>query len=172
MIFIVLFLVLPLIEIALFVEIGGVIGVGWTLTLCVLTAIGGGLIFRAQGLYKLREVQTAMDRGRLPIEELFDGACILVAGALLMTPGFATDAIGFSLFVPQVRRFLAHQIAKRKNISVQGYGGGYGTGFEDGPESFSTRFEREFYQHPHRRDRMESIDVDVERVDDDNPETK
>ena len=167
MIFIVLFFVLPLIEIALFVEIGGWMGVTNTLLLCVVTAILGGFLFRRQGLEKLVQFQAGVDEGRLPVQELFDGVCILVAGALLMTPGFATDAFGFSLFIPAVRRFVARQLAKRKNLSFHAYGGEDMRGAR-----FSYNSRRDYGQAYPRSGRgsgpdPDTIDVTPEHVDDD-----
>ena len=97
------FIAVPLIEIAVFIEIGGRIGLVSTLAVVVATALAGTYMLRLQGLSTLHRAQTAMNRGELPLREVFDGLCLLVAGALLLTPGFVTDAIGGSLFIPAVR---------------------------------------------------------------------
>lgn len=154
--FIILFFVLPLIEIALFYEIGGAIGLLNTLGLCLLTAIIGGYLFRQQGLEKLWAFQNALDQGRLPVKEMFDGVCILVAGALLMTPGFATDALGFSLFFPPFRSFIAHQLAKSKNVSAGIYSASSGN-FRARQENFSDPSD------PYG----DAIDVEAEHIDGD-----
>lgn len=98
------FIGVPLIEVALFVVIGEQIGLWATLATIVLTAIIGTALLRAQGLATLHRVQEELNRGGVPVEAVFDGACLLVAGALLLTPGFLTDFIGFVLFVPNLRR--------------------------------------------------------------------
>lgn len=111
-----LFLAVPLIEIALFIQIGGVIGLGWTLLTVVVTAIAGTALVRTQGLRSLAEIRGSMDRLRDPTEPLAHGAMILFSGALLLTPGFFTDAIGFSLLIPQVRMAVFRYAASRMTI--------------------------------------------------------
>lgn len=97
------FLLVPLIEIALFIQVGGAIGLGWTLLIVITTAILGTVLVRAQGLQALNNVRTSFNQMRDPSEALAHGAMILFSGALLLTPGFFTDAVGFALLVPGVR---------------------------------------------------------------------
>ncbi len=108
------FIGVPLIEIGLFIEIGGFIGLWPTLALVVLTAALGSWQLRTQGLATLARGRQQLDRGQLPTRELFDGFCLVIAGALLLTPGFMTDAVGLALFVPgfrdRLRRFLASRM--------------------------------------------------------------
>lgn len=106
------FIGVPLLEIGIFIQIGGLIGLWPTLAIVVLTAVIGTWMLRAQGLATLGRARTQMDRGVLPARELFDGACLLVAGALLLTPGFATDTVGFALFLPPVRDKLRGLLAR------------------------------------------------------------
>ncbi len=113
------FIGVPLVEIAVFIQIGGWIGLGWTLTLVVLTAVLGTWQLRAQGLATLVRARNQIDRGALPARELFDGACLLVAGALLLTPGFVTDATGFLLFLPPVRDRLRELLARYVRTSME-----------------------------------------------------
>ena len=108
-----LFLAVPLIEIALFVQIGGVIGLGWTLLTVVATAIIGTSLVRSQGLRTLAELRGAVDGLRDPTGPLLHGAMILFSGALLLTPGFFTDAIGFLLLVPAVREAVYRRLRDR-----------------------------------------------------------
>ena len=125
------FIGVPLVEIAVFIQVGGWIGLGWTLVLVVLTAILGTWQLRAQGLATLLRARDQVDRGALPARELFDGACLLVAGALLLTPGFATDAVGFLLFLPPVRDSLRELLARYVQTSMETRhftGGGAGPG--------------------------------------------
>lgn len=113
------FIGVPLVEIAVFIQVGGWIGLGWTLALVVLTAMLGTWQLRAQGLATLLRAREQVDRGALPARELFDGACLLVAGALLLTPGFVTDAAGFLLFLPPVRDFLRDLLARHVRTSME-----------------------------------------------------
>ena len=98
-----LLLAIPLAEIAAFVVIGGQIGVWWTLLMVLVTAIGGSILLRIQGFGLLNRIRTEIDAGRVPSRELVHGVMILIAGILLLTPGFITDAMGFALFIPQLR---------------------------------------------------------------------
>lgn len=100
------FIAVPLIEIGVFIQLGGLLGLWPTLTLVILTAFLGTWQLRAQGLATLNRARGHMDRGVLPTRELFDGLCLLVAGALLLTPGFVTDGVGFLLFLGPVRDLL------------------------------------------------------------------
>jgi UPF0716 protein FxsA len=113
------FIGVPLLEIAVFIEVGGAIGLWPTLGLVVLTAIVGTWQLRLQGLATLNRARAQVDRGALPARELFDGACLLIAGALLLTPGFVTDAAGFLLFMPPVREALRGLLARHLKGSVE-----------------------------------------------------
>ncbi len=97
------FILVPIIEIAIFIEVGGEIGLWNTLAVVVVTAIVGTWMLRAQGMKTLRRAQDSLARQVFPVSEVFDGLCLLVGGALLLTPGFLTDALGFLLFLPPVR---------------------------------------------------------------------
>ena len=99
-------LTVPLIEIALFVTVGGAIGLGPTLLIVALTAILGAAMLRRQGAGALGALQAAMDRGEDPSGPLADGALLLLGAVLLLTPGFFTDAVGFFLLAPAGRRAL------------------------------------------------------------------
>ncbi|MGF1609390.1 MAG: FxsA family protein [Kiloniellales bacterium] len=109
------FIAVPLLEIAVFIQVGGLIGLWPTLALVLLTAVAGTWLLRLQGLATLSRARSQLDQGVLPARELFDGLCLLFAGALLLTPGFVTDALGLLLFVPALRdllrTILAHRLA-------------------------------------------------------------
>ena len=109
----ILFLVVPVLEIYLLIQVGQVIGAGWTVFLVVLTAVIGVALLKAQGISTLNRLQTQMQRGQLPAVEMFEGVCLVVAGALLLTPGFFTDAIGFLLLFPSTRIMLVKAVAAR-----------------------------------------------------------
>ncbi len=98
-----LFIAVPIIEIALFIELGGWLGLWPTLGLVVLTAIIGTTLMRQQGMSVLADAQQKMAQGEPPVASLFHGLCLLLAGVLLVTPGFFTDVVGFLLLVPPVR---------------------------------------------------------------------
>ena len=109
----------PLIEIGLFIEIGGFIGLWPTLGLVILTAVIGSWQLRAQGLATLARGRQQLDRGELPTRELFDGFCLVIAGALLLTPGFMTDTVGLALFVPPFRDTLRQFLANRMKAATE-----------------------------------------------------
>ena len=116
-----LLLVIPIVEIATFIAIGGQIGIGLTLLMIMVTAIIGSILLRVQGLGLIRKIQTKFANGQVPGRALGDGAIIVVAGLLLLTPGFVTDAIGFLLFVPPFRNTIFAFVASR--VKVVGLGG-------------------------------------------------
>lgn len=103
----------PLIEIALFVVVGGRIGILATIAVVVATAIAGAALLRLQGLEVIARARRAAEEGQMPIDSVVDGVFLFAAGLLLLTPGFLTDAIGFLLFVPPLRRRLAAWIWRR-----------------------------------------------------------
>lgn len=104
MIFLLLFIVLPAVELALLIQIGKQIGTLETLGLIIVTGMIGASLARRQGLQVLGQVQSEMQEGRVPGDALADGMIILVAAALLVTPGVITDAVGFLCLVPMTRR--------------------------------------------------------------------
>ena len=117
-----LFLIVPLIEIALFIQIGGIIGLGWTLLIVILTAILGAMLVRSQGLAVLNELRESLENLRDPVESLAHGAMILFSGALLLTPGFFTDAVGFALLVPRIRAWIITAVRDRVVVREVRYG--------------------------------------------------
>lgn len=128
------FILVPLIEIGLFIEVGGWIGLWPTLGLIILTAVVGTMLLRQQGLATLRRAQTQMDAGQVPAKELFDGACLLIGGLLLLTPGFFTDAVGFLLLMPPIRDLLRQRLGGRMTrVRMHRAGGGFGGPQPGGP---------------------------------------
>ena len=137
-----MFIAIPIIEIGLFIEIGGWIGLWPTLAIVIVTAFAGTTLLRLQGLAVLQRAQASTARNELPVQEVFDGLCLLTAGILLLTPGFFTDAVGFMLFVPPFRRFAAFSIGRwlvrsgKISVSAGGFGpgtSGSGPGAGPGP---------------------------------------
>ncbi|MEE9300336.1 MAG: FxsA family protein [Alphaproteobacteria bacterium] len=106
-------LIVPIIEIVLFIEVGGVIGLWPTLGAILATAVAGGLLLRHQGLSVLARMRQSLERGRLPVEEVFHGLCLFLAASFLLTPGFVTDSLGVLLLLPPVRRLLIGALLKR-----------------------------------------------------------
>ncbi|MEM7508422.1 MAG: FxsA family protein [Pseudomonadota bacterium] len=106
----------PIIEIALFIEIGGWIGLWPTIATVILTALIGTLLLRQQGFAALNDLQTRLSEGRDPSSALAHGAMILIAGIVLLTPGFFTDAIGFLLLIPPVRTAVITTVGQRIKI--------------------------------------------------------
>lgn len=144
-----LLLVIPIVEIATFIAIGGQIGIGLTLLMILVTAVIGTILLRVQGLGLIREIQTKFADGQVPGRALGDGAMIVVAGLLLLTPGFVTDGIGFLLFVPPVRSAIFSFVASR--VKVVGPGG---AAFGEDP-----------YSHQDTRDSRPANDADGPTID-------
>lgn len=111
-----LFVAVPLIEIALFIQVGGLIGLWPTLAVVVVTAILGTWLVRQQGAQALGNVKRSFNELNDPSEPLAHGAMILFSGALLLTPGFFTDAVGFALLVPGIRSAVFQFLRKRVNV--------------------------------------------------------
>ena len=108
-----LFILVPIAELYLFMTLGKELGLWPTLAIIVATAILGAALTKSQGRRAVQTIQAATAEGRMPATEALDGLMILLAGAVLLTPGFLTDAMGFSLLVPQVRAIVASYARKR-----------------------------------------------------------
>ena len=117
--FVLAFLAIPVFEIGLFIQVGGLIGLWPTLGLVLLSAVAGTLLVRSQGKQTLADLRRSMAELTDPSEPLAHGAMILFAGALLLTPGFFTDIVGFALLIPPVR--LAAFRWLRSRIRIQGF---------------------------------------------------
>ena len=137
-----LFIAVPLIEIALFIQVGGLIGLWPTLLIVVVTAIVGAWLVRSQGAAELDRLRSSFRDLPDPSETLAHGAMILFSGALLLTPGFFTDAVGFSLLIPAVRRRVFAAIRSRIKV---------------------VSFEQDFARHRDPQDRV--IDGEFTEVD-------
>ena len=111
-----LFLIVPLIEIALFVLIGQAIGLVPTLLGVLLTAIAGAALIRWQGISLLRDMQATLSRGELPARQLGDAMLIGLGGLLLLLPGYFSDVIGILLLIPPVRSLIYRLLATRFRV--------------------------------------------------------
>lgn len=107
------FLAVPIIEIALFIQVGGWIGLWPTLAIVILTAVAGTALMRSQGAHAWLEIQRSFAELRDPTRPLAHGVMILIAGMLLLTPGFFTDTVGLLLLIPAVRNVVMRQIGRR-----------------------------------------------------------
>lgn len=139
------FVTVPLIEIALFIQVGGAIGLWSTLLIVVVTAVIGTYLVRQQGAQALNNVRQSFGGLQDPSEALAHGAMILFSGALLLTPGFFTDAVGFALLVPAVRMAVFRWAKSRIHVA-----------------SFST-------QGPTRYDQSDIVDGNYTDVTEDAP---
>lgn len=137
-----LFLFVPLLEIYLLIKVGGIIGALPTVFMVVFTAVLGAWLLRIQGLSTLMRVRSTLEQGGVPAIEMLEGAVLLVAGALLLTPGFFTDAIGFACLIPSLRRAVIRRLMR--NVIEKGFGGPQGpsTG-PRGPRTIDGEFRRE-----------------------------
>lgn len=118
------FIAVPMIEMWILIEVGRVIGGLPTIALVALTAIIGASMLKRQGIATLTRAQQRMESGQVPATELIEGLLLAVGGALLLTPGFVTDVIGFSCLIPQSRRALAEAVIRRglvQQASMQGF---------------------------------------------------
>lgn len=125
-----LFIVVPLIELALLLRLGEAVGLLPTIGLVIVTGVAGAALARSQGVRVLFRIRQEMGAGRMPVSELMDGLLIFVAGALLLTPGLLTDIVGLAVLIPGPRAFLKRIIGKRLTgmlkagtVNVTMYGG-------------------------------------------------
>lgn len=120
-----LFIVAPIVELWLLIKIGGMIGIIPTIALVLLTAVIGSQLVRRQGLSVMQRIRESQRRGEAPALPVLNGAALLLAGFMLLTPGFISDAIGFLLLVPKLRERIARALLSRVVI-MQPAGGGFG----------------------------------------------
>ena len=153
----ILFLTIPLIEIYLLIQVGEVIGAGWTIFAVVATAVIGAALLRIQGLATLYNAQSKMAHGELPATAMIEGVMLLLSGALLLTPGFFTDALGFLVLIPMLRRRFAQWVLSR--------------GLMLGGAAFTSQHWQQsnsrHYKPGQDSDRGKTIEGDYQRQDDD-----
>jgi len=113
-----LFIAIPLIEIYFMIEVGNVLGAGLTVFMVVLTAIIGASLVRFQGFTTLARAQREMAQSRMPAVEVLEGAILLVAGAMLLLPGFFSDTIGFLMLIPPLRQWLVRRFLAKRVMPV------------------------------------------------------
>lgn len=160
-----LFIGIPILEIAVFIAVGDQIGLWPTLAAIFITAAIGAWALRVQGLATLFRAQEHLNQGRFPMEEVFDGLCLLVAGAFLLTPGFVTDAVGFLLFLPPFRFFVKRAVGAvlvaRGGIHVYTSGNGSEHASSDG-----SIIDGEFDEiRPEGQEEEQEHDETIKRID-------
>lgn len=148
------FIAVPVIEIGLFIQVGGFLGLWPTIALVLITAFVGASLVRSQGLHTLMTVQQRMQQGELPAQQIVEGVLLAVAGVLLFTPGFMTDAMGMVALLPAPRALLAKYLMSKVSVSTMS------SGFQSG------HFEREPPRSSHHSG--QTFDGEFERKDDDN----
>ena len=114
-----LFIVVPLLELALLIRVGQVVGFWPTIGLVVFTGVAGAWLARLEGLRTMFKLRDDLAHGRLPGQAIMDGMAVLLGGALLLTPGIVTDVLGFSLLLPQTRRGIQRRVRARLEESVR-----------------------------------------------------
>lgn len=129
-VFAVLFFIIPILEIYLLIKVGSedLLGPLWTIFLVVLTAVLGAFLLRQQGLSTLARLQGNLSQGKIPAQEMVEAVLLAVGGALLMTPGFVTDTIGFLCLLPFSRQAIAKTIIKRSKLQMNTQMGGFTSG--------------------------------------------
>lgn len=142
-----LLLFVPILEIAAFIVIGGQIGVLMTLAMILVTAIIGSILLRIQGISILSRIQSESEQGNLPGKDVIHGVMIVVAGILLLTPGFVTDTVGFLLFIPAVRTAIWTWVGSRVTVTA------FGSSMHSHPGD---------HRHPDRPRQEGVIDLDAE----------
>ena len=147
--YLVLFVLIPISEIMVFINVSGKIGLGTALLMALFTAVIGGIIVKYQGMQTIMNAQNNLRHGSLPSKELFDGLCLVAAGATLITPGFITDALGFLLLIPAFRNMLRHKLAGSGQFETTQFGNGFPN-----------------MQEPQHHDDPTIIDAEYETIDD------
>ncbi|HHL40156.1 MAG TPA: FxsA family protein [Deltaproteobacteria bacterium] len=109
----ILFTLIPVIELALLIKVGSFLGVFNTVMIVIATALAGAYLVRLEGLGVMYRFQRNLSEGIFPAEEIFDGALLLVAGALLVTPGFFTDVLGLLIVIPATRAVIKARLRRR-----------------------------------------------------------
>ena len=154
----ILFIAVPIVEMVVLIQVGQQIGALWTIALVLLTAFIGINLLRHQGMATLSRANWRMQSGQIPAQEMLEGILLAVGGALLLTPGFVTDSIGFLLLLPFTRQFFATRLMGRFKIfskaNTGGFGqGGFGSGFNKDESIIEGEFDAP--QNSHKSKKIE-----------------
>ncbi|KOE84823.1 membrane protein FxsA [Vibrio aestuarianus] len=152
-----LFIFVPIIEIGLFIQVGGILGLWPTIALVLLTAFVGASLVRSQGLQTLLSVQNRLQQGELPAQQIFEGVMLAVAGVLLLTPGFMTDVLGMLVLLPAPRAIIAKYLMSKMVVK------GMASGFHSNP------YEHDPFHHDSHRssEQGDTFEGEFERKDND-----
>ncbi|ANO33909.1 FxsA family protein [Vibrio breoganii] len=150
-----LFILVPIVEIGLFIQVGGFLGVWTTIFLVILTALIGASLVRSQGIATLLSVQSRLQQGEMPAQQIIEGVMLAVAGMLLLTPGFMTDALGMLVLLPKPRAIIAQQLMKRVQVNSMH------SGFQS-----HTHFEQRGPFDSHQKDDGNVFEGEFEKKDD------
>ncbi len=142
------FIIVPIVEMWLLIQVGGFIGAVPTIAAVLLTAVIGLALLRRQGLSTLLRVNQRMESGELPAQEVLEGIVLAVSGALLLTPGFFTDAVGFAGLTPVLRQWLVKRLVGRVSLFQSGVVGG--AAYRE--DKSHTTLEGEFWREAERRE--------------------
>ena len=157
----ILFIVVPLLELIILIRVGEIIGIGATIVLVITTAVIGVSLLKRQGLAAMSRARDTLEAGEFPVESVVDGACLLVAGAFLLTPGLLTDTVGFSLLIPGLRRSLARWLFNKLTASGHMHTEGFGSGPHGAPRHDGA-------EHP----KGPVIEGEFEDIEDNDPEDR
>ena len=146
-----LFISIPVMELAILIEVGGQIGVLLTILLVVLTAILGSFLIRKQGVDLLFRIRQRLSQDEAPVKEILTGFSLLIAGLCLLTPGFLTDSLGFLLLIPPLRDMLIDRIFVAKSTW----------------QHFSASHSHNRNHHSRHHENIDIIDVNAEEIDND-----
>ncbi len=159
------FIFVPIIEIGLFIQVGGFLGLWPTIALVLITAVVGASLVRSQGIQTLMSVQGRLEQGEIPAQQIFEGVMLAVAGVLLLTPGFMTDALGMVVLLPVPRAAIAKYLMSKMVVkTIQG--GGFQGGFSDQGPFDNDPFRRGPFDDTHS-DNGNTFEGEYERKDDD-----
>jgi UPF0716 protein FxsA len=155
-----IFIIVPLIELMLLIEVGGVIGTGWTFVIIIATALLGTKLVKQQGIATYQQIQAELAQGQLPARSMFDGICILISGVLLITPGFLTDILGFLLVTPPFRAVAYQHLGSRIKVRTMH------SGFHQQGSTFEHEQQQPFEHKPHHDENQpKTLDGEFERKD-------
>lgn len=161
----VLFIIIPIIEIFVLMQVGAVLGVWPTIAIVILTAWLGAKYVRQQGLATLNSVQTKMAQGQMPSDEIVTGLMLLVAGVLLVTPGFVTDFLGLSLLIPAVRHAIAGSVKAHITTSTVSQQSFQFNSHSQNQDDFSKPQENPFQENIQPPHKGQTLDGEFERKD-------
>lgn len=148
------FFVVPVLELVLFVNVAGSLGVGPTLLLMLAVSVGGAWLVRHEGTTAWRRVQERLAAGEVPTTQLVNGVLVLFAGALLLTPGFLTDVFGLSLLFPPTRALYRRALVRRYRHRTVLIGPGFGFGPAQGAGGRGTVWDAESWEEPPDRPQL------------------